>query len=197
MPFRYSGSGWRVAPSIKTFGDQIMAARGSTASLPTDGTLGDTAHSNRVSDHNPDPQGIVRALDFHEHTPGFVDAVGEALRARKDPRLKYFIHDDRLFSSYATSSRKAWEWGPYTGINGHENHGHLSVVSTAIANNTDPWLAPGGPNPGGRKRYVAIPEHRRLLIRHAHAQGWIQGDLNYWLANLPEWQKASSSMPTG
>ena len=137
--FRYSGTGWRVAESIQTFGNQIMALRGNTDSYPTDGTLGDLAHSNRVSDHNPDPLGVVRAIDFHESSPGFVDEVAEQLRASRDPRLKYFIHDVRMFSSYATASRPAWAWGIYTGINGHVNHGHLSVVSTNVAEGVGLW----------------------------------------------------------
>ena len=137
--FRYSGTGWRVAGSIETFGNQIMALRGNTDSYPTDGTLGDLAHSNRVSDHNPDPLGVVRAIDFHESSPGFVDEVAEQLRASKDPRLKYFIHDVRMFSSYATASRPAWAWGIYTGMNGHVNHGHLSVVSTTVAEGVQLW----------------------------------------------------------
>ena len=58
---------------------------------------------------------------------------------RRDPRLKYFIHDVRMFSSYATASRPAWAWGIYTGINGHVNHGHLSVVSTNVAEGVGLW----------------------------------------------------------
>jgi hypothetical protein len=139
MPFRYSGNGWRVAGSIETFGDQIMEARGHTNSYTVDGTLGDLEHSNRTSDHNRDDDGIVRALDFFEHEPGFVDAIGEALRASKDPRLKYFIHDERMFASYSNSKGPAWEWREYTGVNGHINHGHLSVVATTIADQTHEW----------------------------------------------------------
>lgn len=141
--FRYLGISdgvtWKVAPSIRTFGEQIMELRGTTKSYPTDGTLGDAAHSNRVSDHNPDEDGVVRAIDIHEVVAGQVDEVAEALRVSRDLRLKYFIHDDRMFSSYASGGIPAWTWRPYTGVNGHETHGHLSVVSGSIANSTAPW----------------------------------------------------------
>lgn len=143
MAFRYSGNGWRVAHSLKTFGDQIMILRGHSTSYKVDGTLGDLAHSNRTSDHNPDENGIVRALDFYEDQPGRVDQVAEALRTARDPRLKYFIHDDRMFSSYATAQRQAWEWGPYTGPNPHTTHGHLSVVADSRADQDQPWPMPG------------------------------------------------------
>jgi hypothetical protein len=139
MAFRYSGSGWRVAGSVRVFGDQIMTIRGHTDSYPVDGTLGDTAHSNRTSDHNPDSAGVVRALDFFEHEAGFVDAVAEALRLGRDPRLKYFIHDRRMFASYQSIYGPPWEWREYTGDAGHRDHGHLSVVATNIADGTAPW----------------------------------------------------------
>lgn len=140
MAFRYSGAGWRVARSLETFGNQIMDLRGSTASLPTDGTVGDTAHSARVSDHNPDEQGIVRALDFHEWATAAVDEVFEAVRTSQDPRLKYAIHAGRMFSSYSTPSRQPWEWGPYSGPNPHSTHGHLSVVADSRADQNHPWI---------------------------------------------------------
>jgi hypothetical protein len=130
MAFRYSGSGWRVAHAIRTFGDQIMALRGHTNSYPVDGTVGDLAHSNRVSDHNPDENGIVRALDFYEHKPGFVDEVFEVMRLARDPRVKYAIHDKRMFASYDAVGGPAWQWREYTGPNGHVTHGHLSVLPT-------------------------------------------------------------------
>jgi hypothetical protein len=139
MAFRYSGTGWRVAHSIKTFGDQIMDLRGHTNSYTVDGTLGNVEHSNRVSDHNPDDDGIVRALDFFEHVPGFVDEIAEALRTSKDPRLKYFIHDTRMFASYALPGKPAWEWREYIGANAHITHGHLSVVATNVADQTQEW----------------------------------------------------------
>lgn len=194
MAFRYSGTGWRVALSLRTFGDQIMEARGTRTSYSKDGTIGDTAHAARVSDHNPDAQGIVRALDFYEHAPGFVDQVAEAIRARRDPRVKYFIHDDRMFSSYSTSSRKAWEWGPYTGINGHEDHGHLSVVSTAEADQTYPWPMPGAPTNPPEEEYMST-QALRLIVAEAGNKGWLPTakDVNYWLALAenpgdPQWK---------
>jgi hypothetical protein len=130
MAFRYSGEGWRVAHAIRTFGDQIMELRGHTDSYPVDGTLGDLAHSNRVSDHNPDANGIVRALDFYEHKLGFVDGVFETMRLARDPRVKYAIHDKRMFASYDAVGGPAWQWREYTGANGHVTHGHLSVLPT-------------------------------------------------------------------
>lgn len=151
--FRYKGAGWRVAKSIETFGNQIMILRGTTQTYPKDGTLGDAAHSNRLSDHNPDVDGIVRAIDVDENFNGFIDLVATRLRRGRDARLKYFIHDNRMFSSYSTAARAAWEWGEYTGPNGHNDHGHLSVVATTAADSSKPWdimnpVSPPTPDPG-------------------------------------------------
>jgi hypothetical protein len=185
--FRYQGNGWRVAESLEIFGNQIMEIRGTTASFPTDGTIGDSAHQGRVSDHNPDSSGVVRALDFHESSPGFVDQIAEQLRAARDPRLKYFIHDDRMFSSYSTSSRRAWEWGPYGGPNPHSSHGHLSVVAGAIAESTKPWQI-------GSRGGDEVSQALRNQVVEAGAKTWLptQADIDYWM-NLtndptnPEW----------
>lgn len=173
MAFRYSGRGWRVAASIKTFGEQIHAARGHRISYTVDGTLGDAEHSSRVSDHNPDSRGIVRALDFYEHKAGFVDAVADAIRLARDARCKYFIHDQRMFSSYPTSSYPAWTWRPYSGRNGHPDHGHLSVVADDRAEQDHPW-----PMPGDQEDNMRMPPERQADLRTLIDKGLIAPPLN-------------------
>ncbi len=116
----------------------------------SDGTLGDTAHLTRKSDHNPDALGIVHAWDvtvWDDPDPDNLDDVAnplvEFLRASRDPRIKYVIHRGRMFSSYDSYKngvlvRKAWEWGPYTGVNGHFHHAHISVYG----DDGSPWGYP-------------------------------------------------------
>jgi hypothetical protein len=196
LAFRYSGAGWRVAASIRTFGDQIMAARGHTNSYSVDGTLGDLAHSNRTSDHNPDENGIVRALDFYEWTPGVVDQIFETLRLSRDARLKYAIHDGRMFASYVNQAGDpAWTWRTYTGTNPHTTHGHLSVVATDMAEQTHPWALTRSEE-DDMWQYVNVDES---LVRHAWNEGWLQpkttATLNYFLSLIPELQKAVSANP--
>ncbi len=145
MGFRFSGKNhanqeWRVAGAIQTFGKQIEAIR--PGSFGTDGTVASKQHDidSPNSDHRPSPRtgkGVVRAIDFGEPKgdPTFVDQVGESLRLSKDPRISYFIHNKRIFSSFATKNHKAFEWRPYKPKtkkgkkpNPHTTHGHLSVV---------------------------------------------------------------------
>lgn len=107
----------------------------------SDGWIGDPAHASRVSDHNPDSAGIVRARDFDDDPVGGHDATefAEWLRRSRDPRIKYVIDQGRMFSSYATSTRPAWTWGPYSGPNAHLQHTHVSVVADARGDDPRPW----------------------------------------------------------
>jgi hypothetical protein len=143
----HAGQEWRAAGAIVTFGRQIEEIR--PGRFRTDGTVASKAHDKNSpkSDHRPSPRtglGIVRALDFAEGTRGFVDEVAEALRQSQDPRINYVIHDRRKFSSFSTSRFDAWEWRPYTGENGHKTHGHLSVMSGTLSEQTHDFaVAPG------------------------------------------------------
>jgi hypothetical protein len=144
-----SGSGWRLAPSLVAFveeADRCYPKRDRTS----DGSIGDLAHQARVSDHNPD-DGWVHAVDLDEDlAPGLdLKAFAEKLRRRRDPRVKYVIYEGRFFSSYATSSRAAWAWAPYTGVNAHLHHLHLSILHTdAARNDLSQWgFAPLAPKP--------------------------------------------------
>jgi hypothetical protein len=108
-----------------------------------DGTVASKPHdlANPSSDHRPVPHsgfGIVRAADIGELDDPQGDYLAEKARATHDPRIKYWIHDGRMFSSYSTSTRKAWEWGPYNGYNDHLKHNHISVYVTADRD-TSPW----------------------------------------------------------
>lgn len=96
----------------------------------SDGTIGDTAHQGRKSDHNPNSAGVVTAFDItHDPASGAsMHTLTEWLRLSQDRRIKYVIWNRRLFSSYSTASRQPWQWGPYTGsTNPHTTHAHVSV----------------------------------------------------------------------
>jgi hypothetical protein len=143
----HAGQEWRAAGAIVIFGQQIEAIR--PGRFRTDGTVASKQHdlNSPTSDHRPRPRsglGTVRALDFAEGAPGFVDEVAETLRLSRDPRILYVIHDRRKFSSTPTRKIPAFEWRPYTGENGHLTHGHVSVVSGELGEQTQDFaVAPG------------------------------------------------------
>lgn len=90
-----------------------------------DGWIGDVAHQARVSDHNPDADGIVRALDV----------TCEGIRPRMlvngalaHPATEYVIWDRRIWSRDAD-----WRAAPYDGPDPHTSHVHVSIRHGATA----------------------------------------------------------------
>jgi hypothetical protein len=136
---------WDLAPSLKTLRNQVNAAA-PKRNKASDGTIGDAAHAKTKSDHNPNPQGIVCALDLtHDPANGFdADAFAETQRKNPHPDLKYMVWKGRI-----ASRKYNWTWRPSSG---HFNHIHVSVgVGTdgqsapGTYNNTSPWNLGGTP----------------------------------------------------
>lgn len=115
---------WQLNSALTYLLAQVNAMAPSR-SKASDGTIGDTAHASRKSDHNPDAFGIVNAIDItHDPENGCNAAlIAEALRKSHDCRIKYVIHAGRIFSSKVLP----WTWRPYTGENAHAHHVHVSV----------------------------------------------------------------------
>ena len=97
----------------------------------SDGWIGDTRHAARKSDHNPDEQGWVRAIDIDRDLsgkpkPDIMPDMADQLRklAKTDKRISYII-----FAGQIASSKSLWRWKPYTGINKHDHHCHISFTS--------------------------------------------------------------------
>src|SRR5262249_26425255 len=127
---RDSGEGqtamsWRVARSLLTLRDQVnrMAPDRDKSS---DGTIGDEHHQTTKSEHNPDANGVVRAMDITHDPAHGVDArkLAEALVASRDTRILYLISNAQIVSSVV----KPWIWRRYNGVNPHRHHMHISVV---------------------------------------------------------------------
>ena len=96
-----------------------------------DGWIGDSRHSARKSDHNPDGQGWVRAIDVDRDLsgkakPDLMPDVADQLRilAKSDKRISYII-----FAGKIASAKSLWRWKTYTGINKHDHHCHISFSS--------------------------------------------------------------------
>ena len=124
-----------VAPCLRAlFADIDAIAPG--RSRATDGTIGDLAHQQRRSDHNPDAGGVVRAIDVTHDPRGGADmaVIAEQLRQRRDPRAKYVIFNRRI-----ASTNTGWAWKKFTGTNPHTHHMHVSVVTGPRADDTSSW----------------------------------------------------------
>ena len=102
----------------------------------SDGWIGDAAHSNRKSDHNPDSSnGIVRAIDVDkdfDSRPSTGAYLADQIRLcakAGDKRISYVI-----FSGKIASSKRAWRWRAYDGINQHNHHIHISFTKEGDQN---------------------------------------------------------------
>jgi hypothetical protein len=104
----------------------------------SDGWLGDSAHSQRPSDHNPfGPSAVVRAIDLDRDLsgkpkPDLMPYLADQIRlcAKKDKRVKYVIFERKI-----ASAKSLWRWRTYRGINPHSKHCHVSFTE---AGDNDP-----------------------------------------------------------
>jgi hypothetical protein len=100
----------------------------------SDGWIGDTRHQARASasDHNPDANGIVRAIDIDRDLsgkakpdlmPDLADQIRIFAKRDKSKRISYIIFAGRI-----ASPRMGWRWRKYSGINPHNSHLHCSFT---------------------------------------------------------------------
>ena len=98
----------------------------------SDGWIGDTAHNARKSDHNPDKQGWVRAIDIDSDLvkgsskeSWLLAEQIKTIALKGDKRLSYIIHQHRI-----ASPRQNWAWRVYKGSNPHVSHIHISFTKS-------------------------------------------------------------------
>jgi len=97
----------------------------------SDGWIGDSKHATRKSDHNPDAQGWVRAIDIDsdlDRAKGTSVYLADQLReyAKSTRRITYIIHMGKI-----CSRKTFWRWVKYTGFNKHTAHIHVSFDKSA------------------------------------------------------------------
>lgn len=86
------------------------------------GMLGDASHEAVLSDHNPNDQGVVTALDIGPGGGLDIHELAEDLRQNRHPDLKYIISNSRI-----ALAESGWAWAYYDGIDPHDTHIHISV----------------------------------------------------------------------
>lgn len=146
---------WRPMRSLAVLDDPRAGLRGQVNALApgrskaSDGLIGDAAHAS-TSGHYPHTvpgvgTEIVTAWDCTSDPRGGCDSrlLAETLRRHRDPRIRYVISEREIFSSYASGSRPAWTWGPYSGVDPHENHAHIQVLDAPISDTSTPWNLQG------------------------------------------------------
>lgn len=130
---------WRSPPALQTLFREANE-RWPKRKKHSDGTIGDEHHLSRTSDHNPDAQGNIHAVDVtHDPDNGpDCERLATFLVLRRDSRVKYIIWNSRWIWS------DDWIWKPYPYIDKygpHTHHIHVSIKSTPEAEkDTKPWL---------------------------------------------------------
>lgn len=111
----------------------------------SDGWIGDAAHAARKSDHNPDSEGIVYALDIDENMGKGKARNGRTARILANQlityamsglpgskRLKYVVYEDQIASGTYSGSWWKWRGKGY----GHTQHIHISFTPAAKRDST-------------------------------------------------------------
>ncbi len=147
---------WRLAKSLETLRAHVNA-KWPNRSKQSDGSIGDAGHSSRASDHNPDPSGVVRAIDItHDPKGGFDSyAFADMLLKEQDKRLKYVISNGRIGSGPAGVQPGVWR--KYTGANKHDHHCHISVVPDARGDSAQGWDIDGVADTDAADTYTPPP----------------------------------------
>lgn len=156
---------WHAAPALNrllTEYDELYPKR----SKASDGAVGDTSHQARRSNHNPDfrapgkRKGVVRARDLTTKRGNRAALVRAAVA---HPATSYVISNGKIYSrKHGFRARK------YTGSNGHFKHVHVSVRSTAAAENSKKrWFgkASSGSKGKGNDRAISL-----AVIKRAEAK---------------------------
>lgn len=146
---------WTLVPALQALRaefDKIAPGRDKSS----DGSIGDDAHSQRSSDHNPDETGAtpdedsdskneVHAIDVDKDLgsglsmQAIVDYLVSECRKNnpngKDRgRLKYIIFNGYIWDA------PGWSKVVYTGSNPHDKHAHFSCeYDSQYSEDTSPW----------------------------------------------------------
>jgi hypothetical protein len=102
----------------------------------SDGWIGDARHQRAgTSDHLPDKiDGYVRGIDVDANLDSRANSsayLADQIRlcAKKDKRIKYVIHLGKI-----ASAKSLWRFRPYSGINRHDKHIHISFTKKGDEN---------------------------------------------------------------
>lgn len=162
---------WREAKSLQTLEDELQEYYPGT----TTWEIGDKAHQNTWSDHNPNGSRVVCGKDILGNAGLSLRKLCAHLIANPHPNLRYVIFDHKI---YHRSNN--FEPEDYAGQSGHETHLHVSVGngpdgrSTTGYDNTLSWkirnlksgvpstpTTPGKPDTGTSKLGDKMPQVKR------------------------------------
>lgn len=194
-----AGIEWRPANSVLTLKNQLDVAYPGWLFL---GFIGDSRHRNVPSDHNPNREGVVTAIDIGGGGGLDIHDLAEKLRKNRHPNLKYIISNSRI-----TLAEIGWVWGYYDGIDPHDTHIHISVGvgpdghSKQPYDDTTKWNIEGEEMVTNKTCYLAF---NGILNRPPNAQDlstyvgkWELGALIEFLQQVKEREAVLNEWRTG
>ena len=121
---------WKLSKSAAQLREQLDDCY-PERSRKSDGTIGDARHRTRKSDHNPDKNGWVRAIDLTadlgvglDETADLVNQIRKYAKTAKKKRISYIIYNGKIASPILN-----WKWRKYRGSNPHKSHFHISFTT--------------------------------------------------------------------
>lgn len=176
-------SSWELVPCLVALRDEFNELN-PDRDKSTDGSIGDQAHADRSSNHNPDETGNtpyedsdskneVHAIDVDATgpwpSPMTFDLGIEELRKRHqrgdDDRLIEIIWNRRR-----ATPESGWNWKNYTGDNAHTQHAHLaSSYNSSREADTSPW---------------GLVEKWGDMALSADDKEWIKNEIRQWVGDV-------------
>lgn len=109
---------WRLARSLEVLSAEIKSKYPNT----TIWTIGDESHQSGWSDHNPNDDNVVCAIDVNGDGGLDLGEFVERLLSRPHVNLRYVIFNRKIYQR-----KNGFDQQDYNGVNAHKTHVHASV----------------------------------------------------------------------
>lgn len=175
---------WRLAKSLDKLRTQVNKEWPNRSKV-SDGTIGDTAHSSRLSQHNPNSAGVVTAFDITHDPKNGADMNKLKEQLIKDSRTWYIIFNRRIWQN--------GKWTNYVGSNPHDKHLHISTKQDAKNyDNSKDW------NIGGKIEDMITVQEYNELKRFYHGNNPNKAQLKQYVGKITatELTKKLKASPT-
>lgn len=176
-------SSWILVPCLVSLRDEFNDLN-PDRDKTTDGSVGDEAHQQRSSNHNPDETGNtphedsdskneVHAIDVDKTGPWpapmtFDLAIEELRKRHQDGRDNRLI--EIIWNRRRATPESGWKWKDYSGENAHTEHAHLAAsYESSREADTRPW---------------GLVERWGDMALSSDDKEWIKNEIRQWVGDV-------------